>query len=83
MQGLATPVPDTGLRRDALAIDLMYGAVAQPFLDWARAQGAQARDGLGMLVEQAAEAFFIWRGVRPLTTPVLSALHEQLAHASA
>jgi shikimate dehydrogenase len=83
MQGLATPVPDTVLRRDALAIDLMYGAVAQPFLDWARAHGAQARDGLGMLVEQAAEAFFIWRGVRPLTTPVLSALHEQLAHASA
>ena len=65
MQGLAAPVPDAVLRRDALAIDLMYGAAAQPFLEWARAHGAQARDGLGMLVEQAAEAFFFWRGVRP------------------
>lgn len=79
MQGIATPVPASVLRRGTLAIDLMYGAPAGPFLDWARRHGAQARDGLGMLVEQAAEAFFVWRGVRPETTPVLQALREQLA----
>jgi len=79
MQGVATPVPASVLRRGALAIDLMYGAAARPFLDWARRHGAQARDGLGMLVEQAAEAFFVWRGVRPATAPVLQALREQLA----
>jgi len=78
MQGVAPPVPGTVLKRDALAIDLMYGAAAHAFLDWARSQGAQARDGLGMLVEQAAEAFFVWRGVRPRTAPVLTALRRQL-----
>jgi shikimate dehydrogenase len=83
MQGIATPVPAAVLQRDALAIDLMYGTDAHPFLDWARSQGAQARDGLGMLVEQAAEAFFIWRGVRPQTPAVLGALREQAAQPGA
>ena len=83
MQGVTTPVPATVLRRDALAIDLMYGREARPFIDWARAHGAHARDGLGMLVEQAAEAFYFWRGVRPYTPPVLHALREQLAHGAA
>ena len=46
---------------------------------WARAHGARARDGLGMLVEQAAEAFCFWRGVRPQTQPVLHALRAQIA----
>ena len=81
LQGVATPVGAAVLRRDALAIDLMYGPAAQPFLDWARSHGAQAHDGLGMLVEQAAEAFFVWRGVRPQTPPVLRALRGQLAQA--
>jgi shikimate dehydrogenase len=83
MQGITTPVPAAVLRRDTLAIDLMYGPAARPFIDWARAQGAHARDGLGMLVEQAAEAFYFWRGVRPRTPPVLHALRERLAHAAA
>ncbi|HET7526240.1 MAG TPA: shikimate dehydrogenase, partial [Burkholderiaceae bacterium] len=83
MQGIATPVEATVLARGALVIDLMYGPAAQPFLDWARSHGAHARDGLGMLVEQAAEAFFVWRGVRPDTMPVLRALREQLAQAGA
>ncbi len=79
LRGLAAPVPASVLRPGTLAIDLMYGAPAEPFLAWARAAGAVARDGLGMLVEQAAEAFFVWRGVRPQATPVLRALRLQLA----
>jgi shikimate dehydrogenase len=79
VQDIDSPVSAAVLRRDGLAIDLMYGPAAGPFLNWARSHGAAARDGLGMLVEQAAEAFFIWRGVRPDTLPVLQALRRQLA----
>ncbi len=79
LQGVALPLPAATLGRGALALDLMYGPAAAPFLAWARAAGADARDGLGMLVEQAAEAFFVWRGVHPQTAPVLQALREQLA----
>ncbi len=79
LQGVALPLPAATLARGALAVDLMYGPAAAPFLAWARAAGAQARDGLGMLVEQAAEAFFVWRGVRPQTARVLQDLRMQLA----
>lgn len=58
---------------DALAYDMMYGRDT-PFLAFARAAGARTADGLGMLVEQAAEAFLLWRGVRPRTAPVLDLL---------
>ena len=81
LQGAASPVPASVLGADALAVDLMYGAAAAPFLAWARGHGAQARDGLGMLVEQAAEAFLLWRGVRPLTAPVLQALRAEVGAA--
>jgi shikimate dehydrogenase len=74
LEGAASPVPASALGRDALAVDLMYGPKAQPFMDWARQHGAQPRDGLGMLVEQAAAAFAVWRGVQPDTAPVLAAL---------
>jgi shikimate dehydrogenase len=79
VQGVSTPVDASVLARGALVIDLMYGPSAEPFLAWAEAHGARPRDGLGMLVEQAAEAFFVWRGVRPQTPPVLAGLREQLA----
>lgn len=79
LEGEPVPVPSTVLRPGALAVDLMYGPAATGFLDWARAHGAVARDGLGMLVEQAAEAFFVWRGVRPDAVPVLHALRAQVA----
>jgi shikimate dehydrogenase len=79
VNGIATPVAATVLGRGALAVDLMYGAPAEPFIAWAQAHGARARDGLGMLVEQAAEAFAFWRGVRPQTAPVLRALREHMA----
>jgi shikimate dehydrogenase len=71
-------VKDDVLRPVGQALDLMYGPAAAPFLDWARRHGAEARDGLGMLVEQAAEAFFLWRGVRPDSVPVLQALRDKL-----
>lgn len=56
-----------------LAYDMMYGRDS-PFLDFARSHGAATADGVGMLVEQAAEAFYLWRGVRPDTAPVIAAL---------
>jgi shikimate dehydrogenase len=80
LQGAAIPVPPTVLKPGALALDMMYGQAAQPFLDWAAAHGAKGRDGLGMLVEQAAQAFELWRGVQPDTAPVLAALRQRMGH---
>ena len=61
-----------------LAVDLNYGEAAIPFLAWARAAGCHdAVDGLGMLVEQAAEAFEHWHGVRPDTDPVYASLRDR------
>ncbi len=79
LQGAEIPVDARVLAPGALALDMMYGPAAQGFLAWAEAHGARGRDGLGMLVEQAAEAFFVWRGVRPDTAPVLAALRARLA----
>jgi len=74
LSGEGVPVGPQVLRAGALALDMMYGPAAQGFLDWARTHGAIGRDGLGMLVEQAAESFLLWRGVRPDTAPVLATL---------
>ncbi len=79
MSGAAVPVPGTVLKPGALACDLMYGPAASGFMRWARSHGAVARDGLGMLVEQAAESFLFWRGVRPPSVQVLAELRASLA----
>ncbi len=72
------PVPASVFAPGALALDMMYGAQPTVFLQFAAQHGARLRDGLGMLVEQAAEAFSLWRGVQPETAAVLKALREQL-----
>jgi shikimate dehydrogenase len=78
LQGAGSPVPANVLSPGALAYDMMYGPAAAPFLRWAQEHGAVGRDGLGMLVEQAAEAFLAWRGVRPETASVLVALRASV-----
>ena len=83
LQGMEIPVGPAVLAPGSLALDMMYGPAAQAFLDWARSHGAVARDGLGMLVEQAAESFAIWRGVRPDTAPVLANMRALVDAASA
>ena len=79
LAGSPVPVAASVLKPGALACDLMYGPAADGFMAWARAHDAHARDGLGMLVEQAAESFFLWRGVRPPAAQVLQELRQQLA----
>ncbi len=77
--GTALALPRGLLKPGGWAVDMVYGAAAQPFLDWAAAEGAQGRDGLGMLVQQAAEAFSLWLGQRPDPVPVLAALRAELS----
>jgi shikimate dehydrogenase len=78
LQGAAIPVAPEVLAPGALALDMMYGPAAQAFLAWAKQHGGRGRDGLGMLVEQAATAFELWRQVRPDTAPVLAALRSRM-----
>ena len=79
LAGSTLPLPDGLWRADTLAYDMMYGRTATPFLAQAEAAGAGlCIDGLGMLVEQAAEAFYLWRGVRPETADVLADLRAGL-----
>lgn len=76
----APAVPETCIGPASRCYDMLYGASATPFQRWARGQGVREApaQGLGMLVEQAAESFAIWRGVRPETAAVLATLRRQL-----
>ncbi len=74
------PLPKGLLNPNASCYDLMYGAEPTVFLKWAAEQGAvKLADGLGMLIGQAAEAFYLWRQIRPEVIPVITALRRQLA----
>ncbi|MDH5265062.1 MAG: shikimate dehydrogenase [Betaproteobacteria bacterium] len=73
-KGESLALPGRLFAAGATAYDMAYGPAARPFLEFARAAGARGSDGLGMLVEQAAESFFLWRGKRPETAGVIAAL---------
>ena len=76
--GELPPVPDAAIDANTCGYDMMYGATKTPFCEWCEAHNARAIDGLGMLVEQAAESFFIWRGVKPETAAILAELRSEL-----
>lgn len=80
LQGARPPLPTDVVHAGTVVYDMTYGEGSAAFLDWARNAGAaRAIDGLGMLVEQAAEAFLLWHGERPETAPVMAALRQSLA----
>ena len=77
LKGEVPPLPETLFARGALAYDMMYADKPTPFMEWAILHGADhVTDGLGMLVEQAAESYLIWRGVRPQTREVIGKLRS-------
>jgi shikimate dehydrogenase len=78
LQDLVPPVPRKAISPTTLCYDMAYGKGDTAFTRWAKSVGAgRAECGWGMLVEQAAESFYLWRGVRPDTEPVLEAVREQ------
>jgi shikimate dehydrogenase len=77
LQGEMPDLPDAVIGAHTLCYDMAYGKEDTVFVQWAKQRGAvSAVQGWGMLVEQAAESFFLWRGVRPDTLPVLVALQN-------
>ena len=80
MQGELPPLPNNLLAQNACCYDMMYGAEPTIFLRWAKDFGAaHVADGLGMLIGQAAEAFYLWRQIRPEVVPVITAMRRQIA----
>jgi shikimate dehydrogenase len=78
LSGEVPAVPAAIIGEQTVCYDMAYGKDDTAFVRWAREQGcARALQGWGMLVEQAAESFYIWRGVRPQTAPVLAALQAR------
>ncbi len=83
LQGEVPALPASVLAKGCLCYDMMYSATPTAYMQWAMQHGAQyTLDGLGMLVEQAAESFFLWRGVRPETAPVITAIRAQILASS-
>lgn len=80
LSGAVPAIPESIVGPETVCYDMAYSRGETPFLKWARQHGcARALQGWGMLVEQAAESFHLWRGVRPQTAPVLEALRERAA----
>jgi len=79
LRGGVPPLPKTIFNKDTCCYDMVYGVGDTAFQTWAKQHGAaQAYDGLGMLVEQAAASFFIWRGIKPDTVEVTAHLRSEL-----
>ncbi|MCK4674469.1 MAG: shikimate dehydrogenase [Gammaproteobacteria bacterium] len=81
LQGDLPPLPESIFRDNSCSYDMMYTAQATPFMQWSANNGATTvLDGLGMLVEQAAESFYLWRNVRPRTKPVIQYIRNLLVN---
>jgi shikimate dehydrogenase len=79
LQGTVPPIPASAIGSDTVCYDMAYGKEDTVFVRWAKEHGAaRAELGWGMLIEQAAESFYLWRGVRPDTAPVLSAVRSPI-----
>ena len=78
LSGERPQIDESVIGPDCCAYDMVYGAEPTAFMRWAEPLGARTADGLGMLVGQAAEAFYLWRGVRPSMAPVMAMLRDEL-----
>jgi len=79
LKGDLPPLPESLFKRGSCSYDMMYAPQATPFMKWSADNGATTLlDGLGMLVEQAAESFYLWRGVRPKTNDVIDTIRAEL-----
>jgi len=79
LQGDLPALPDSIFRKNSCSYDMMYAKQETPFMQWSASCGAEnIYDGLGMLVEQAAESFFLWRKVKPETAPVIEQIRQLL-----
>lgn len=81
LKGEVPPLPENIIAEEGNCYDMMYGSEPTAFMHWCTAHGAShVYDGLGMLVEQAAESFYLWRNQRPDTQTVIDTLRKQLSH---
>ncbi len=80
ISGVVPPIPTGLMDEHSVAYDLMYGSHDTTFMEVAGKYGATCHDGLGMLVEQAAESFYLWRGVRPDTSQLIDLIRREMRH---